>query len=173
MHELHSLCATLHPTAIVVSEIWLSSDVLDNERKDRNHHGRGVSAWLYIYACFLGGFEEDFFHDILWWLGHAVLWSELAKGARVPHETEVLGFERKIRSVMDEEDWLMLVGSFTTWVSWKSDWRLDKLLSSLFLVGWMLKSWQSTRFVVGVRRGHVVSLETLRWHLEVGIVQQW
>ena len=53
--ELHSLCATLQPTAIVVSEIWLSLDVLDNEvlingynlvRKDRNHHGRGVAIYI-------------------------------------------------------------------------------------------------------------------------------
>ena len=38
----------------------------------------------------------------------------------------------------------------------------------------MLKLPQSTRFVVGVRRGHhVISLGPPRWRLEVGIVQRW
>ena len=53
--ELRSLCATLHPAAIVVTETWLSSCFLDNEvlingynlvRKDRNRHGGGVAIYV-------------------------------------------------------------------------------------------------------------------------------
>ena len=53
--KFRSLCATLQPTAIVVTETWLSSCVLDNEvlingynlvRKDRNRHGRGVAIYV-------------------------------------------------------------------------------------------------------------------------------
>ena len=41
-------------------------------------------------------------------------WSELANGASVPQETRVVGFDKKTRSIIDEDEGLTLVGSLMT-----------------------------------------------------------
>ena len=103
-------------------------------------------------------------------------WSDVASGVRISQEMTEVKLDKKTRSIIEDEELVILVGSSTTWVNWKLDCRC---ISDSFWLCWgsMLKSPQRTRLwkVWGLKVARQLCSLVIASTLELGVgkSQQW